>query len=86
MCASQGFGEVDQQVFGADAVDEGEQHGGWGIGAERGIWGWFNHCDAPDLSGAATDRRDAMGWQLYAGSRTGIRKPAYPKVSRAQPP
>ncbi|MNL48653.1 hypothetical protein D3C87_1715290 [compost metagenome] len=38
--------------------------------------------------GTATDCRDSnQGWQLYAGSRTELLgNPAYPKVSRAQPP
>ena len=40
-----------------------------------------------NLSGAAIDRRDAMGVaavRRFADRR--LRKPAYPKVSRAQPP
>jgi len=34
------FAEVDQQVFGADAIGHGEEPDG-------GIWGGLNHCEAP---------------------------------------
>ena len=74
------FAEVDQQVFGADAICHGEQpDGGFGVG--------LIIVKLLNLSGAATDRRDAMGVaavRRFADRR--LRKPAYPKVSRAQPP
>ena len=37
---SERFAEVDQQVFAADAVGYGKQPDG-------GIWGVFDHCEAP---------------------------------------